>query len=160
MPIAQLNVARFRAAKDDPANAAFMAALDHVNAQADAADGFLWRLVGEGDDATDIEAVQGDPDFIVNLSVWRDVPSLEAFAYRQADHRAVLARRAEWFLPMEPSLALWEVPDGHRPTVAEAMGKLAQLGREGPSEAVFTFRWWRERPGAARLHGASRAGTG
>jgi hypothetical protein len=146
VPIAQLNVARFRKAKADPANQAFMDALDHVNAQADVADGFIWRLVGEGDanDATAIEAVAGDADFIVNLSVWRDVPTLEAFAYRQADHRAVLAKRSEWFLSVEPSLALWEVPDGHIPTVAEALDKLAQLGREGPSAAVFTFRWWRE----------------
>jgi hypothetical protein len=146
MPIAQLNVARFRRPKADPANQAFMDALDHVNAQADVADGFVWRLVGEGDatDATAIEAVAGDADFIVNLSVWRDVPSLEAFAYRQADHRAVLARRADWFDPMEPSLALWEVPEGHIPSVAEALDKLAELGRNGPSAAVFTFRWWRE----------------
>lgn len=146
MPIAQLNVARFRRPKDDPANAGFMDALDHVNAQADVADGFIWRLVGEGDatDATAIEAVAGDAEFIVNLSVWRDVPSLEAFAYRQADHRAVLARRSEWFEPMEPSLALWEVSEGNIPSVAEALDKLAQLGREGPSAAVFTFKWWRE----------------
>jgi Domain of unknown function (DUF3291) len=144
MPIAQLNVARFRRPKADPANAAFMDALDHVNAQADAADEFIWRLVGEGDNATDLEALPGDADFIVNLSVWRDVPALEAFAYRQPDHRAVLGRRGEWFEPMEPALALWEVPEGHVPTVGEAMAKLAQLGREGPSETVFTFRWWRE----------------
>lgn len=145
MPIAQLNVARFRRPKADPANQSFMDALDHVNAQADVADGFMWRLVGEGDanDATAIEAVAGDADFIVNLSVWRDVPSLEAFAYRQADHRSVLARRGEWFEPMEPSLALWEVPEGHIPSVAEALDKLAQLGRDGPSAAVFTFKWWR-----------------
>ena len=144
MPIAQLNVARFRGPKGDPANADFMDALDHVNVQAEAADGFVWRLVGEGDNATDIEIVQGDPDLIVNLSVWRDVAALEAFAYRQPDHRAVLARRAEWFMPMEPSLALWEVPEGHVPSVAEAMAKLAQMGRDGPSDAVFTFKWWRE----------------
>jgi hypothetical protein len=150
LPIAQLNVARFRAPKADPANAAFMDALDHVNAQADAADGFIWRLVGEGDNATDLEALPGDADFIVNLSVWRDVASLEAFAYRQADHRGMLARRAEWFEPMDPALALWEVPEGHVPSVAEAMAKLAQLGREGPSEAVFTFRWWREQRGSAQ----------
>jgi hypothetical protein len=146
MPVAQLNVARFRRPKADPANQTFMDALDHVNAQADAAVGFIWRLVGEGDanDATAIQAVAGDADFIVNLSVWRDVASLEAFAYRQADHRAVLARRAEWFEPMEPALALWEVPEGHIPSVAEALDKLAELGREGPSAAVFTFKWWRE----------------
>ncbi|KUR70124.1 hypothetical protein AQZ52_14755 [Novosphingobium fuchskuhlense] len=146
MPIAQINVARFRRAKADPANQPFMDALDHVNAKADLADGFIWRLVGEGDanDATAIQAVAGDAEFIVNLSVWRDVPALEAFAYRQADHRAVLARRGEWFAPIEPSLALWEVPEGHIPSVVEALDKLAQLGRDGPSAAVFTFRWWRE----------------
>ena len=149
MPIAQLNVARFRVAKDDPANTAFMAALDHVNARAEAADGFVWRLVGEGDNATDIEIVRGDPDFIINLSVWRDVPALEAFAYRQADHRGMLARRAEWFEPMEPALALWDVPEGHIPSVAEAMDKLAELGRDGPSAAVFTFKWWRANRAAA-----------
>jgi len=150
MPIAQLNVARFRLPKDDPANAGFMDALDHVNAQADAADGFIWRLVGEGDNATDLEALPGDADFIVNLSVWRDVPALEAFAYRQADHRRMLGRRGEWFEPMEPALALWEVPEGHEPSVAEAMAKLAQLGEQGPSEAVFTFRWWREQRSSAQ----------
>jgi len=146
MPVAQLNVARFRRPKADPANQTFMDALDHVNAQADAAVGFIWRLVGEGDanDATAIQAVAGDADFIVNLSVWRDVAALEAFAYRQADHCAVLARRGEWFEPMEPALALWEVPEGHIPSVAEALDKLAELGRKGPSAAVFTFKWWRE----------------
>ncbi|MFM9935572.1 MAG: DUF3291 domain-containing protein [Novosphingobium sp.] len=149
--IAQLNVARFQRPKDDPANAGFMHALDHVNAQADAADGFIWRLVGDGNNATDVEIVRGDPDLIVNLSVWRDVAALEAFAYRQADHRAMLARRAEWFAPMEPSLALWEVPEEHEPSVAEAMAKLAQLGRDGPSAAVFTFKWWRaNRSGAVQ----------
>lgn len=144
MPIAQINVARFRVAKDDPANADFMAALDHVNAMAEASDGFVWRLVGDGGNATDIAAIPDDPDFIVNMSVWRDVPSLEAFAYRQADHRAVLARRKDWFDPMEPSMALWPVAEGHEPSVAEGMAMLAKLGAEGPGDGVFTFRWWRE----------------
>ncbi|WP_408589112.1 DUF3291 domain-containing protein [Novosphingobium sp.] len=144
MPIAQINIARFHGAKDDPANAPFFNAIDHVNAQAEAADGFVWRLVGEGNNATDIEIVQGDPDLIVNMSVWRDVESLEAFAYRHADHRAVLARRKEWFQDITPSLALWPVPQGHEPTVAEGMTKLAELAANGPGKAVFTFRWYRE----------------
>jgi len=145
MPIAQLNVARFRKPKGDPANDGFAAALDHVNAEADVAEGFIWRLVGDGnaDDAIAIEALAGDADCIVNLSVWRDVASLEAFVYRQTDHRAVLGRRGEWFEPMEPSLALWEVQESHIPSVAEAMAKLSELGRDGPSDAVFTFKWWR-----------------
>jgi hypothetical protein len=119
MPIAQINIARFVRAKDDPANAAFFEALDHVNAMAEASDGFIWRLIGDGNDATDLEVLPGDPDLIVNLSVWRDVPALEAFAYRQADHRAVLARRREWFAPIEPAFALWSVDEGHVPTIGE-----------------------------------------
>ena len=146
MPIAQINVARFRVAKDDPANAGFMDALDHVNAMADAADGFVWRLVGEGDanDATAIEAVAGDADFIVNLSVWRDVASLEAFAYRQADHRSILAQRKTWFDPIEPSFVLWPVAEGHVPSVTEGLAMLARLAAEGPHDEVFMFKWWRE----------------
>lgn len=142
--IAQINVARFRVPKDDPANGDFMAALDHVNAMAEASKGFVWRLIGDGNDATDLEAIPGDPDFIVNMSVWDSVEALEAFAYSQADHRAVLARRKEWFDPIEPSFALWWVDAGHIPTVAEGMARLAQLGAEGPGEEVFTFRYWRE----------------
>lgn len=142
--VAQINVARFRVNKDDPVNADFMGALDLVNAMAEASDGFVWRLIGDGNDATDVEAIPGDPNFIVNMSVWRDVEALEQFAYRQQDHRAVLARRKEWFDPIEPSFALWWVDAGHIPTVTEGMARLAQLGAEGPGDEVFTFRHWRE----------------
>ncbi len=142
--VAQINVARFRLPRDHPANQGFMDALDHVNAMADASDGFVWRLVGDGDgdgnDATDIEAVPGDPNVLINMSVWRDVAALEAFAYRQPDHRKVLARRADWFDEVAPSFALWWVPVGHIPTVQEGLDRLAQLGREGPGDEVFTFR--------------------
>lgn len=143
--VAQINVARFRVPKDDPVNAPFMAALNHVNAMAEASKGFVWRLIGEGNDATDVEAIPGDPDFIVNMSVWRDVAALEQFAYRQEDHRSVLARRQDWFDSIEPSLALWWIEPGHIPTVEEGLARLAQLGSEGPGDEVFTFRHWRER---------------
>jgi hypothetical protein len=142
--VAQINVARFRVPKNDPINADFMSALDHVNAMAEVSEGFVWRLIGDGNDATDVEAIPGDPDFIVNMSVWRDVAALERFAYRQADHRAVLARRQEWFDPIEPSFALWWVEAGHIPTVVEGLERLAQLENKGPGDEVFTFRHWRE----------------
>ncbi len=40
--LAQVNIARFRKPADDPANADFMAALDHVNALAEASPGFVF----------------------------------------------------------------------------------------------------------------------
>lgn len=137
--LAQINVARFLLPKEHTHNADFMAALDQVNAQADAAPGFVWRLVGEGNNATDIEAVAGDPLLLVNMSVWQDVDALAAFVYRQTDHRTVMRQRKRWFERMDPFMALWWVPAGRRPSVAEGMAKLEQLAAEGPTPAAFTF---------------------
>ncbi len=138
--VAQINVARFRLPRDHPANQGFMDALDLVNAMADASDGFVWRLVGDGNDATDIEAVPGDPNVLINMSVWRDAAALEAFAYRQPDHRKVLAQKADWFDAMELSFALWWVPAGHIPSVGEGLAMLDRLKSQGPGSDVFTFR--------------------
>jgi hypothetical protein len=137
--LAQINIARFLLPKDHPNNAPFMAALDDVNAHAEASPGFVWRLKGDGNDATDIEAVPGDPRLIVNMSVWRDIAALAAFAYRQREHAAVMRRRREWFEPMEPSLALWWIKAGHRPTVEEGVAKIKTLAAHGPTRDAFTF---------------------
>lgn len=67
--LAQLNIAKFRLPKEHPNNLGFMNNLDRVNAVAESQPGFVWRMVGEGDDATDIQAFD-DPDMIINISVW------------------------------------------------------------------------------------------
>ena len=46
--VAEINIATFRSPMADPVNADFIANLDRVNALAEAAPGFVWRLVGEG----------------------------------------------------------------------------------------------------------------
>ena len=138
--LAQINISRFVRAKDHPDNADFMAALDAVNARAEAAPGFIWRLVGDGNNATDVEAVPGDPRLIVNMSLWQDMASLAAFAYKQPDHIAILRRRDIWFETIPVSLALWWVPTGHIPTVEEGMAKIEELIANGPTERAFTFR--------------------
>jgi hypothetical protein len=138
--LAQINIARFRLPKSHAANADFMAALDPVNARADAAPGFVWRLIGDGNDATDIEAVEGDDRLLVNLSLWTDLETLGTFVYRQSDHLAVMRRRREWFERIEVMMALWWVPVGHVPTVAEGMLRIAQIEADGPTANAFTFR--------------------
>jgi hypothetical protein len=42
--LAQVNIGRMRAPLDSPEMAGFVAALEPVNALADAAPGFVWRL--------------------------------------------------------------------------------------------------------------------
>ncbi|MFD8208683.1 DUF3291 domain-containing protein [Streptomyces sp. NPDC059695] len=136
--LAQLNVARLRFPLDDPRVAPFVALLDPVNAEADAAPGFVWRLVEDGEaDATGLRPL-GD-DVIVNLSVWESQEALWDFAYRSGHLEAMRGRR-DWFhRHVESHLVLWWVPAGHVPTVAEAVERLADLRAHGPSPRAFTF---------------------
>lgn len=137
--LAQLNVARFRLPADHPVNAEFVNNLDRVNAIAETQPGFVWRLIGEGNDALDLQAFD-DPNIAINMSVWTDLESLAAFAYRNEDHRAIMRRRREWFEQMEFHLVLWWVAAGSKPTIEEAKKRLAMLRRKGPTADVFTFR--------------------
>ena len=136
--LAQMNIARFARPAEAPENADFHANLDRINALAEASPGFVWRLTGEGNNATDIVAYD-DPDVIVNLTVWTDMESLAAFAYRSG-HRDIMRRRREWFAPMEVPLVLWWVPAGTVPTVEEGKARLADLAANGPGASAFTFR--------------------
>jgi heme-degrading monooxygenase HmoA len=138
--LAQINVGRFLYDRKDAANADFMNGLDPVNAQADAADGFIWRLVGDGNDATELVPDEDDPQLLVNMSVWRDVDALGAFVYKNADHLAFMRRRKEWFEKIEIFMALYWVPAGHIPNVAEGMERVAMLRAHGPTLNAFTFQ--------------------
>ncbi len=138
--LAQINVGRFIHDRGHPANADFMNALDPVNAHAEAADGFIWRLIGDGNDATDLVPDESDPQLLVNMSLWRDVDALGSFVYRQSDHLSFMRRRKEWFERIEVFMALWWVPAGHVPTVAEGMARIAMLKERGATAEAFTFR--------------------
>ncbi|ANB08532.1 hypothetical protein SAM40697_4574 [Streptomyces ambofaciens] len=137
--LAQVNISRLKAPLDSPQLKDFVDALDPVNASADAAEGFVWRLQSESGNATDVPFF-GDDWLIVNLTVWRDADALTAFMY-QGRHREMLARRREWFERLaEAVTTLWWVPAGHRPTVAEAESRLLHLRTHGPTPYAFTLR--------------------
>lgn len=137
--LAQINIAKFRVPMEDPVNRDFVANLQHVNAIAEQQPGFVWRLIGDGGDATDIQAYD-DPDIIVNMSLWTDIESLAAFVYRNPAHLEIMRRRREWFERLEIHQALWWVPAGHRPDAAEGRWRLEHLERHGPTARAFTFR--------------------
>jgi heme-degrading monooxygenase HmoA len=137
--LAQLNIAHMLAPLDDARMAEFVAGLDPVNAAADSAPGFVWRLQTEDGNATAIR-VYDDEWLIVNASVWSSVEALIAFVYSD-EHRAVLRRRREWFERLaEATTVLWWVPAGHRPDVVEAQRRLDHLRAHGPTATAFTLR--------------------
>jgi len=137
--LAQINVGRLRAPVDHPMIADFKNNLDRINALADGLPGFVWRLKGEGDNATDIQPKPDDPLFAINMSVWSDLDALAGFVYRSG-HVEIMRRRREWFEAMEVYMTLWWVPAGHTPTVEEGMAKLAVLEALGPTPDAFTFK--------------------
>lgn len=145
--LAEINIGRFRAPVGDPMIADFVANLERINALADSSPGFIWRLTGEGDDATDIKPDANDPLMAINMSVWESPQALGAFVYR-SDHQPVMRRRAEWFEKLELYMALWWVPVGHTPSIEEGMGKIETLRRLGPTAEAFTFRHIFPAPGA------------
>jgi hypothetical protein len=137
--LAQLNVGIIRGPMDSPVMADFAANLERINALAERSAGFVWRLQTEDGDATAIRPFE-DENMLVNMSVWRDVDSLNSYVYSSA-HVEVMRRRREWFERMtEAFLVLWWVAKGHRPTVAEGVAKLEILRAKGPTPEAFTFR--------------------
>lgn len=142
--LAQVNIARLAAALEDPRLADFVTALDPVNAVAERAPGFVWRLQTEDGNATAIHAFEWDAadsaGIITNMSVWTGMDSLATFVYGEL-HRQVLKRRREWFeLIHEAYTACWWVPVGQRPTTADAEERILHLREHGPTPYAFTLR--------------------
>lgn len=138
--LAQVNVALAREPLDAPLLAEFMSALAPVNARADAARGFVWRMQTEDGDATAVRGFGEDPRLIINLTTWASLAALRDFVYRDPEHLAVMRRRREWFERVDLHTALWWVPAGREPGVAEAEERLAHLRAHGPTPYAFTFR--------------------
>ncbi|MFD6531153.1 DUF3291 domain-containing protein [Streptomyces sp. NPDC060184] len=149
--LAQLNVATLLHPLDDPRIAPFVELLDPVNATADGAPGFVWRLVEDGEaDATALRPA--GENVIVNMSVWETLEALWDFTYRSG-HLEVVRRRRDWFARhVEAHLVLWWIPVGHVPTVEEALERLAELRAVGPSPRAFTFTSSYTQAEAAEAH--------
>ncbi len=99
----------------------------------------MWRLQTEDGDATAIQVLDDDR-LLINMSVWTSLEALADFAY-SSDHVRIMRQRREWFVSMTQAYqALWWVPAGHVPTVAEAEQHITHLREHGPTDYAFTFR--------------------
>ncbi|MFC4453527.1 DUF3291 domain-containing protein [Deinococcus sonorensis] len=102
MQLAQVNIARFHHPLAAPEVDEFRAGLDPVNALADRAPGFVWRLQDDTGNAPALGSLD-DPRLIVNLSVGESPAALRDFT-DSGRHLAFLKRRRAWFMrPRHPS---------------------------------------------------------
>jgi hypothetical protein len=155
MHLAVFNIARLRAPMDDPLIDDFRTNLDPINALAEQSPGFVWRLQDESGNATSITPYP-DPMVITNMAVWESVDALAEFTYRSG-HREFLRRRRDFFeAPTDAILVLWWIPDGHLPTMEEAMARLDHLREHGPTAHAFTFRHRYEPDAVTATEGSDR----
>lgn len=154
MHLAELNIGRLVAPVDDPRVAEFMGALDRINGLGKRMPGFVWMMEGSGEPGrgnTDVK-LDGDPQFVSNLSVWESVEELEHFVWNTV-HRQFYERGREWFEVMtDHHFVMWWVEEGHQPTIEEAMARLAVLKANGNSDEAFGWDYLEE----ARLYKAGR----
>jgi len=76
----------------------FVSRLDEINALADCAEGFVWRLKDDGGSATSIR-VFDDPLLLVNMSVWKSLEWLKQYVYKSL-HVELIRDREGWFNKM------------------------------------------------------------
>ena len=137
--LAQVNVASLLAPIDSPQLHGFVSRLDEVNALADDAPGFVWRLTDADSNNATAAPIYEDQKIIVNLSVWESIEALRAFTYSGA-HLEVFKQRRDWFSHLkDAATAMWWVPAGHVPDVPEARQRLDHLRTHGPSAFAFPF---------------------
>jgi hypothetical protein len=157
MHLAELNLAHLCAPIDSAELAEFVALLEPINAIADEAPGFVWRLKESESDPTATVVHDYGDHLLINFSVWESLDSLWNYVYR-SPHLGVLRRRREWFLRMaEPYMVMWWIPEGHIPSLAEGMARLERLKAVGPSPEAFTFKDSYASSEAASLPAAAEA---
>ena len=148
--LAELNVGRLVAPTDDPRVKDFMDNLDFINGLGKQMPGFVWMMEGSGEPVTgNTDAkIEGDPLQVSNLTVWRDVESLERFVWGTV-HKKFYERRAEWFeLMSEMHFVMWWVPEGHEPTLEEALERLEMRRKNGDTDEAFGWDYLKE----AKMH--------
>ena len=144
--LAELNVGRLLAPTDDPRVGEFMAALDRINGLGKRMPGFVWMMEGSGAPGTgNTEAkIAGDPQYVSNLTVWESVATLENFVWNTV-HRTFYERRQEWFEVLgKMHFVMWWIPAGHRPTLDEALARLAMLETNGDGDDAFGWTYLKE----------------
>ncbi len=138
--LAQINVAKMKGVNlQDPIMQEFVENLDRVNELAERSPGFIWRLKGDGNDATSLNPFH-DEQIIINVSVWKDADTLKNYVYKSF-HSDFIRKRKEWFNAYgKVHMALWWIPAGEYPSEKEAVKKLEFLQSHGPTNQVFDFK--------------------
>ncbi len=141
MHLAQLNIADAQYAVDAPEMVGFTGRIEAINAMAERAEGFVWRLTDDGpeDGALSLRMEGLGPDTLVNMSVWDSIESLYHFVYKTAHSKVMREERPHFNTMSSAHMVLWWIEDGHRPDLDEAHAKLELIRAKGATPDAFSF---------------------
>ena len=135
--LAQINIGRLVASLDDPKIAGFVAQLDPINALADAAPGFVWRLQSAAGNATEL-AYNDDPS--LSSTCLSGPPSKRcATTSTRPDTSRFFAIAPSGLKKWTSLTTVWWIPAGHVPTVSEGRERLERYQQHGPTPYSFWF---------------------
>ena len=144
--LAQVNIARMRDNPGAPVMTGLVARIDEMNRLAEQSSGFVWRLPGS---EVAFEALRAFESYFVpfeperlfyNMSVWESVEDLRHYVFRTA-HAEMLRNKNQWIDHFDRAhLALWWVPAGSIPTIAESAERLRSVCERGATAYAFTFK--------------------
>jgi len=140
MYLAQFNIAEALADDNSPVMADFFSNIDRINAIADNAPGFIWRLTDDAGEASSSIRPFDSEFVLVNMSLWKNRESLFNFVYH-SDHLEIYKRKKEWFHKVpKMHMVLWYVAEDHIPSLEEAMERLEHLRTHGEAPYAFSFK--------------------
>ncbi|RKQ71062.1 uncharacterized protein DUF3291 [Litorimonas taeanensis] len=141
MHLVQLNIAEAQYDMESREMNGFTSRIDAINAIADRAEGFVWRLKDDGklDGALSIRHEGFGESVLINMSVWTSIESLFQFVYKTAHTKVMREERRNFHKIPKEHMVLWWVDEGHIPTLDEAYHKLEWLRSNGASPQAFSF---------------------
>jgi len=139
--LAQLNIADAKHPVDVEEMIGFTGRIEAINAMADRAKGFVWRLTDDGpsDGALFLRMEGLGADTLVNMSVWDTIESLYKFVYKTAHTKVMQEERSNFHRMPTEHMVLWWIDDGHIPSLDEARSKLDLIRAKGASPDAFSF---------------------
>jgi len=148
--LALMTMVLLRAPRADSIVAGFMERIEGAFAEAEAAEGFIARARVDpktglynwgirGVPSTFPEQQPGDR-LVHTLSLWRDLESVAAYAYRGKHSEALRGRRSWCVEPTWPTYFAWWTDGDAPPTWSEGYERFDIIHRNGSTAAAFDFR--------------------
>ena len=150
--LAHANIAWMHGTANEPVMSGLVQRIDEITRLAETSKGFVWRVPNSEATLESFEVFREDfpgfdpARFFYNMSVWESVEDLREYTLFSA-HTEMIHERRQWLDSIAgANVALWWIPAGYHPTVAESAERLRHVRKFGPTSHAFTLRKSFEHP--------------